>query len=269
MSLSSEFKRGKSFANGTQAVTKLIDLDGIKLVAKKFKSPRHKTDEEDKHLKTWEVLPAKCKNYICEPIKTNHPLISLQRFAARSGESVMTFGDFRSEVALEGVKLSSSLKKFYGSISPVEAVRNLLADALVCLHLHGVAHGDMKPDNILVVYRGTKLITQINVKLVDFGSAKLVNIPLVGFNSRGSLNVTRLRTALENYRKRVDLYGNDRYLVHRSASAKTNADKYIQQQRSLFIDGKLSFDKRYKKALRGTYTAVGKRLLNAQRKRIS
>lgn len=269
MSLSTEFKRGRRFTQGVQAVTKLIELDGVKLVAKLFKSARHKTDEEDKHLNAWKVLPKKCKTYLCEPIKTNHPLISLQRFAATPGETAMSLGDFHTEVTLEGYKLSKALKNFYGSVSPLEAVRRLFVDALMCLHLHGIAHGDMKPDNVVVVFRvsDSKVITQINIKIIDFGSAKIMNIPLVFLNSRGSLNATRLQNALKSYRGRVDLYGNDRYLMHHSAIPLTVANQYIKNQRSLFINGKLSFDKRYKHALKNQQTALGKRLLLKQKKR--
>ena len=269
MSLSTEFRRGKRFAQGIQAVTKLIELDGVKLVAKLFKSARHKTDEEDKHLNTWKVLPKKCKTYLCEPIKTSHPLLSLQRFAAGPGETAMPLSDFNTEVTLEGIKLSKSLKKLYGSVSPLEAVRHLFVEALMCLHLHGIAHGDMKPDNIVVVFRSTdsKVITRVNIKIIDFGSAKIMNTPLVFLTSRGSLNVTRLQNAMKSYRGRVDLYGNDRYLMHHSAVPKTDANKYIKNQRSLFIDGKLSFDKRYKHAMKNKQDALGKRLFK-QKKRL-
>ncbi|MGM0557597.1 MAG: serine/threonine-protein kinase PknK [Myxococcota bacterium] len=76
------------------------------------------------------------------------------------------------------------LSRYYGQLSWPVFQRFLydLLDALAYAHAQGIVHRDIKPDNILVVHDGERLLP----KLVDFGIARALDEPDESANKRRS-----------------------------------------------------------------------------------
>ncbi len=67
---------------------------------------------------------------------------------------------------LDGVSLKSALRQGPMAVAEVGRIAVAVLDALAAAHEHGVAHRDLKPDNIMVSPSG-------RITLVDFGIAKI------------------------------------------------------------------------------------------------
>lgn len=87
---------------------------------------------------------------------------------------------------LEGESLSA--RQARGAISVLAAIEVLLqlCDALAAAHDKGIIHRDLKPDNIFLTSPGGRIDF---VKLLDFGIAKLSNLPASGATSMPGLIV--------------------------------------------------------------------------------
>lgn len=161
------WKNGVKLGKGVYGETKLVSiLDNI-YVAKKFKSEDNKQDEESKHLTLWKRLGSGCQKYFCKPIPSRHKQISLQLPAGGNNQNVVTLENF---IMLKHKhSLNQKLTQLYGTV--LNAVRTLFADALRCMHMAGVVHGNVKHDNVLVVYTldNENFIKTIHVKIIDMG----------------------------------------------------------------------------------------------------
>ena len=114
-----------------------------------------KKREETTHLKLWDSLDNACRQHICEPIPTEHPVISLQVYPAKDTDTlkqtVMTLEDFGKLVNTNNLKLNERLAKFMGELkdrknrtkyskvkpdyNPHSIVKKQLIQALKCLHM--------------------------------------------------------------------------------------------------------------------------------------
>jgi serine/threonine protein kinase len=124
-----------------------------------------KSIEEAKHIAVWESMSVGCRKYICEPVPTEHPSISVQ---VAPPTRYKTLRQYRNEAVYNASPRS---------IENEQIIREL-ANALACLHRHGWAHNDFKFDNIVVFkddgrYR-VKLIDLANVEPISIKNAKSV-----------------------------------------------------------------------------------------------
>lgn len=69
--------------------------------------------------------------------------------------------------------LAPALQRVYASLDDLLGLQ--FAEALGCLHTRGVAHDDVKPDNIVVAFKldDQKRLADVKLKLIDFGNAKV------------------------------------------------------------------------------------------------
>lgn len=203
--------------NTTFGLTRL--RKDARLVIKKFKgsmAEQFKKQEETTHLKLWDSLDNACRQHICEPIRTTHPVISLQVYPAKDTgtlkQTSMTLADFGKLLNAKKLKLNERLAKFMGSDDPHSIVKRQLIQALKCLHMKGFAHQDIKPDNMLVIFQlQNQKISYLKVKLIDFGITRYSadGKPLVKLTDDfKNMNITKLNALLRN---RPDKYSN-RYL---------------------------------------------------------
>ncbi|SHM41918.1 TOMM system kinase/cyclase fusion protein [Chitinophaga jiangningensis] len=72
---------------------------------------------------------------------------------------------------LEGLTLRQQLQRSGAlSVAETQALMGQLLDALCCAHANGVAHRDLKPDNIIIIRSGARP----HVKILDFGISTFV-----------------------------------------------------------------------------------------------
>lgn len=74
---------------------------------------------------------------------------------------------------VEGPTLAKELERWAGRMpyGEIRAVMSAVLEAMEAAHCHGVVHRDLKPDNVLLRWRGAR----VHPKVVDFGIAKLVD----------------------------------------------------------------------------------------------
>src|SRR5262249_45410552 len=74
---------------------------------------------------------------------------------------------------VEGPTLARELERWAGRMpyGEIRAVMSAVLEAMEAAHQHGVVHRDLKPDNMLLKWRGAR----VHPKVVDFGIAKLVD----------------------------------------------------------------------------------------------
>ena len=98
----------------------------------------------------------------------NHPHICVLHDVGREGDT-----DFLVMEYLEGETLARRLER--GALSLEEALSAAIqmADALDQAHQRGVVHRDLKPANVMLLQSGASRSGALQVKLLDFGLAKL------------------------------------------------------------------------------------------------
>ncbi|CUA68849.1 protein tyrosine kinase, putative [Rhizoctonia solani] len=121
---------------------------------------------------------------------------------------MLGFARFRGQIALiTPWRQAGSLKQniIRGSLLPLQACIQL-ATAVEYLHLNGIVHGDIKPDNALVTDQG-------QVQLADFGSAISILATALNFTRTGSFNFTTrfaapevLKEESRTFTKESDVY---------------------------------------------------------------
>lgn len=158
-----------SGVHGTTILVTLTDPDLIhmfaakKLVLKASLREESKRHEEAMHLLLYNRMPRRCKQFICRPIRSSHPYISIQ-VAASQVQGNMNESTLQSKVQVRTVEhmLQESVK-VRGEIS------EKLAKALMCLHSAGCLHNDFKLDNAIVVISKS---APLQVKIIDFGNSQ-------------------------------------------------------------------------------------------------
>ena len=84
---------------------------------------------------------------------------------------------------LEGETLADRLRRQSGRGLPLDealAIAAQIAGAIDAAHRRGIVHRDLKPGNIMLTAGGRAGSDRWNVKLLDFGLAKLTQPPVVG-----------------------------------------------------------------------------------------
>ncbi|HSX37455.1 MAG TPA: protein kinase [Chlamydiales bacterium] len=114
-----------------------------------------------KYLKTRQILSHLLKEAKIMGLASHPNIVKLYEL----GKS--EFGLYVVMEFIQGVSLRQFLRK--ESLQPSRAIQIILqiGYALAHLHGHGVIHGDLKPDNILVTESG-------DIKLIDFGISQFV-----------------------------------------------------------------------------------------------
>ncbi len=84
---------------------------------------------------------------------------------------------------LEGETLAARLRRQGGRGLPLDealVIAAQIAGALEAAHRRGIVHRDLKPGNVMLTRAGQAGADRWNVKLLDFGLAKLTQPPVVG-----------------------------------------------------------------------------------------
>ena len=104
----------------------------------------------------------------------NHPnILTIHEIGAAGGT------DFIVTEFIDGISLRELMAKQPVAISQVLDICTQIASALAAAHAAGIVHRDIKPENVMVRRDGY-------VKVLDFGLAKLTQIPGPGINSEAS-----------------------------------------------------------------------------------
>lgn len=214
--IDNRYQKGVQLGKGFFGVVKQHE----NLVFKQFtgdQATQNKNEEEARHLRIWQRLPQKCRKWICEPIRSNHPTISIQKAAGDVGDTVTPIDDYvnklflntNSAIHLNRSSFKRKLTQFQSHNNNITSlIKNLndmsnwevilafllheIARALKCLHEAGVIHGDLTAGNILVVQSDNKL----GIKLIDFGGSSLTNSRL---EKQDVFNRNRIRSGASNY----------------------------------------------------------------------
>lgn len=179
------------------------------VVLKRFSTSAPKIQEEEVHKSIYRLLPAACRRYVCQPIPSDHNIITVQvalgptRGRVRMKRKNGTFHD--------GTRYTTTLEKFVKMFHPfpeganaserskvytdimvrsdphthwianpgrMRVVLNMAARALKCLHRIGILHHDVKPDNMIVAFTlddVTHEMSNVRVALIDFGLARAMH----------------------------------------------------------------------------------------------
>ena len=117
----------------------------------------------------------------------NHPHICTLYDVGRDGAT-----DYLVMEHLEGETLATRLKKGPLPLVQAAAIGTAIADALAAAHRQGVVHRDLKPANVMLTTTGGGRRDAPQVKLLDFGLAKLVRRP--GVTAVGPSAISALET---------------------------------------------------------------------------
>src|SRR5205809_960900 len=103
---------------------------------------------------------------------------------------------FITQEFVEGVTLGTYLAGKHPALEEVLEICMQVASALAAAHAKGIVHRDIKPDNIMV-HKGSHLGRQNYVKVLDFGIAKLADLPAAAMKAEAT---TRLFVKTEEGR---------------------------------------------------------------------
>ena len=103
---------------------------------------------------------------------------------------------FIAQEFVEGVTLSAHLANERLAFNEALEVAMQVASALAAAHAKGIVHRDIKPENIMV-QKASHLGRQNHVKVLDFGIAKLANLPAAAMKAEAT---TRLFVKTEEGR---------------------------------------------------------------------
>ncbi|WP_291910124.1 TOMM system kinase/cyclase fusion protein [Chitinophaga sp. CB10] len=97
----------------------------------------------------------------------SHPYIVklLDKGATAEGRPFVAFEFLEGNTLRQQLQRSGAL-----SVAETQALMGQLLDALCCAHANGVAHRDLKPDNIIIIRSGARP----HVKILDFGISTFV-----------------------------------------------------------------------------------------------
>ena len=162
-----------------------------------------KKREEQRHIAAYIALAKRGRAHVvCEPFRSVHPMITMQRAANTSDEGAMPLNKFMDGVKKGNLKIkrSNSAAKRSGTSVNMNvpavstALGKLKAEASSALHSVGVYHGDLKEDNIMVVFPlRNATIENIKLKIIDFGLAEVNSKRLVTVDAfSGEMNTRRL-----------------------------------------------------------------------------
>ena len=103
---------------------------------------------------------------------------------------------FIAQEFVEGVTLSRHTRGPHLAMEEALEVIMQVASALAAAHAKGIVHRDIKPENIMVQER-SHTARQLHVKVLDFGIAKLADVPGIAMKPEGT---TRLLVRTEEGR---------------------------------------------------------------------
>ncbi len=103
------------------------------------------------------------------------PALEVEARSLAKGQSDSSF-HFIAQEFVEGVTLSAHLANERLAFDEALDVAMQVASALAAAHAKGIVHRDIKPENI-IVHKGSHLGRQNHVKVLDFGIAKLADVP--------------------------------------------------------------------------------------------
>src|SRR5437773_1196856 len=121
----------------------------------------------------------------------NHPTIVTIHEIGHEGSF-----HFIAQEFVEGVTLSAHLANERLAFNEALEVAMQVASALAAAHAKGIVHRDIKPENIMVL-QGSHLGRQNYVKVLDFGIAKLADLPAAAMKAEAT---TRLFVKTEEGR---------------------------------------------------------------------
>src|SRR5438876_7686600 len=103
---------------------------------------------------------------------------------------------FIAQEFVDGLTLSTHVNSQRPALNEALEIAMQVASALAAAHAKGIAHRDIKPENIMV-QKASHLGRQIHVKVLDFGIAKLADVPGIAMKAEGT---TRLLVGTEGGR---------------------------------------------------------------------
>ncbi len=121
----------------------------------------------------------------------NHPNIVTIHEIAHDGSF-----HFIAQEFVDGVTLSTYLASKGPALNEALEIAMQVASALAAAHAKGIVHRDIKPENIMV-HKGSHLGRQNYVKVLDFGIAKLADVPGLAMKAEAT---TRLLVRTEEGR---------------------------------------------------------------------
>ena len=157
----------------------------------------NKTSEYKIHAEAYQrLLQVRKSHFVCRPVPSDHPYISIQESAEQPGQIATT--------------LYAYLEK---NPRAREVIIDKLAEILSTFEQVGILHADFKLDNIMVVQKRGN--TSVSLKVIDFGIAKLSEPSMPSERAR----VLR-RKANEHRRQASDI---DSVLVTKSDELRSRA----------------------------------------------
>lgn len=117
----------------------------------------NKTSEYKIHAEAYQrLLQVRKSHFVCRPVPSDHPYISIQESAEQPGQIATTLYAYLQKNPRREV---------------IKVIIDKLAEILSTFEQVGILHADFKLDNIMVVQKRGN--TSVSLKVIDFGIAKL------------------------------------------------------------------------------------------------